>query len=52
MEHKNVTFNPKITTATDIINRDENRGLEYVETRYINEYEAVGVFKVQAQVTF
>ena len=44
-QYKNVTFNPKLQTATDIINRPENIGLEYVETKYINEYEAVVIFR-------
>lgn len=48
MNYKNVTFNPYLQTATDIINSQENRGLQYVETKYINEYEAVVVFKIPA----
>lgn len=43
---KNITFNPKMTTASNIINHPDNIGLEYVTTHYINEYEAVIVFKV------
>ncbi len=44
---KNVPFNPKLFTVSDIINLPENAGLEYVATRYINEYEAVVIFKRQ-----
>ena len=45
-EYKNVTFDPKMRSATDIINMEENQGLEYIETKYINEYEAVVIFRV------
>lgn len=48
---KNVTFNPKICSASDVINRPENQGLEYVRTEYINEYEAVVIFIGKGQVT-
>lgn len=44
-DYINRTFNPKVQTATDIINLQENTGLEYVDTKYINEFEAVVVFK-------
>lgn len=45
-EYKNVTFNPKMRSASDVINMEENQGLEYIETKYINEYEAVVIFRV------
>jgi hypothetical protein len=33
-------------SATAVINLPENSGLEYVDTKYINEYEAVVIFRV------
>lgn len=42
-EYINITFNPKLKKATDVIN--ENQGLEYIDTKYINEYESVVIFR-------
>jgi hypothetical protein len=45
-QYKNYTFNPQTKTATEVINLKENQGLEYVNTKYINESEAVVIFRV------
>jgi len=50
--YKNVTFNPKVRSASDVINDPKNDGLEYVRTDYINDYEAVVIFKEAGKVTF
>ena len=47
-EYINYTFNPKSQTASDVINMEQHKGLKYIETKYINEYEAVVVFETLA----
>lgn len=46
MKYKNITFNPKLNTIENILNREEVQGLELKKVIYCNEYEAVAIFIV------
>jgi len=46
--YKNVCFNPKLNTIEDILEREEVQGLCFEKVVYVNEYEAVAVFKLKS----